>query len=211
MKAAGTLLATAALLAGCAVTRIDANVHTSGRWPESRPPGSYAFQRLPSQEADPQAQDRLEAQARPVIEAAGFVPTSPPEADVWVQVAARSTMIPAPFGDPFVGPFWAGGYVGAWRGPAWGWGGGWGWGYAPAYTVPWVNLTEASVLIVDARTRQPLYESRAQTTDSAGESVTREALFRAAMRDFPYPAVSPRTVSIPLPLPPAAGASAPAK
>jgi hypothetical protein len=66
------------------------------------------------------------------------------------------------------------------------------------------------VLIVDVRTGQPLYESRAQTSDSAGESTTRQALFRAALRDFPYAAVSPRTVSVDLPLTPPAAASAPA-
>lgn len=200
--------AAASVLAGCAVTRIDANVHTTGQWPEGRSPGRYAFQRLPSQQAQPQEQDRLEVEARPAVEGAGFAPAAADDADVFVQVAARSALVPASVPDPFFGPYWWPGYAGAWRGPAWGWGGGWGWGYAPAYVVPSLTLTEVSVLIVDARSRQSLYESRAQTDVSTTESTLREALFWAALRDFPFPAVSPRRVSIDLPLPPLAGASA---
>lgn len=201
--------AAALALAGCAVTRIDTTVNTTGRWPEGRPLGHYAFQRLPSQQAQPQEQAQIEAEARPAIEAAGFAPAGPGGADVLVQVAVRSALVPVPYADPFIGPTW--GYAGAWRGPGWGWGwgGGWGWGYAPA--VSWFTFSEASVLIVDAKSGQPLYESRAQTDVSTTEPTLREALFRAALADFPYPAVSPRRVRIDLPLPPPSGASAPAR
>ena len=45
------LFALAALLSGCAATQLDANVHTVGTWPQGRAPGTFAFERLPSQQA----------------------------------------------------------------------------------------------------------------------------------------------------------------
>lgn len=201
----------AVLLAGCAATRIDANVHTMGTWPAARPPGTYAFQRLPSQQAQPKEQDKVEAEARPAIERAGFRPAAPPDsADVLVQVATRSVQVVSGVAaDPFYGPYWPGAaWGGAWRGGAWGggWGGAWGWG--ATLPGPWTTINESAVLILDARTQAPLYESRAQTDASVSDRTAREALFFAALRDFPLPAVSPRKVSIDLPLPASAPASA---
>ncbi len=202
---AGLLLA-----AGCAVTRIDANVNTTGQWPPGREPGRYAFQRLPSQQADPPAQARTEAEAKPAIEAAGFAPAGAGVApDVWVQVAARAIQVPTPAFDPWVGPPgpWGPGgvWVGGWRGAGWG---GWGWGGGWNYGMVYTTVNEASVLILDARTAAPLYESRALTDALVSDAVARQALFAAALRDFPYPAVSPRRVTIDL-APPAGAASAP--
>jgi hypothetical protein len=202
---AGLLLA-----AGCAVTRIDANVNTTGQWPPGREPGRYAFQRLPSQQADREAQARTEAEAKPAVEAAGFVPAASGAApDVWVQVAARAIQVPTPVFDPWIGapgPWGPGNvWVGGWRGAGWG---GWGWGGGWAYGVAYTTVNEASVLIVDARTGASLYESRALTDAPVADAVARQALFAAALRDFPYPAVSPRRVTIDL-APAAAAASAP--
>jgi hypothetical protein len=205
----------AALLAtGCAVTQIDANVVTVGQWPPGRPPGRYAFQRLPSQQAQAQEQSRTEAEAAPAVEAAGFRPAAPGDApDVWVQVAARAVQIPAWVADPWAAPYPPGGpwgpgsvWAGGWRGTGWGWGAGWGWGYG--YGMPPITVHESAVLIVDGRTGAPLYDSRAQTDAAVADRVAREALFAAALRDFPYPAVSPRRVRIDL-APSAAAASAP--
>jgi hypothetical protein len=200
---AGLLLA-----AGCAVTRIDANVNTTGQWPPGREPGRYAFQRLPSQQADPEAQARTEAEAKPAVEAAGFAPTAAGAVpDAWVQVAARAIQVPTPAFDPWVGPAGPPGsvWVGGWRGAGWG---GWGWGGGWSYGMVYTTVNEASVLIVDARSGASLYESRALTDALVSDQVARQALFAAALRDFPYPAVSPRRVTIDL-APPAGAASAP--
>ena len=109
------LAGAALLLAGCAATRLDATVHTSGNWPVGRVPGSFAFERLPSQMAQPEAQDRLEAETLPALEQAGFKPVSGGETpDVRVQVAARTIQGQVVYAGPYYGGPW---------GPWGGWGG----------------------------------------------------------------------------------------
>jgi len=66
------LAGSALFLAGCAATQLDATVHTTGNWPVGRAPGSFAYERLPSQMAQPEEQDRLEAEALPALAKAGF-------------------------------------------------------------------------------------------------------------------------------------------
>ena len=194
-------LALAALLAGCAATQLDANVHTVGAWPQGRTPGTFAFERLPSQQARADEQARLEAAAQPALAQAGFKPAAGAPPDVLVQVADRSMQGWAAGPDPFFGPGWGGAavYGGRWRSGPWGpgWGGGaWGWGYGGS--VPF-SLTEVSVLILDAQTQKPLYESRALNDGAQPDQITREALFAAALKDFPFNAVSPRRVTVGLP------------
>ena len=196
------LLALAALLSGCASTRLDASVHTVGAWPEGRAPGRFAFERLPSQEAHANEQDRLEAAVLPAIELAGFRPAGSEPADVLVQVAERTLQAQGGYPDPLFGPYGMGNafYPGRWRGAGWGagWGPGWGWGYGAGYAVPYY-LVEVSVLILDARSKKPLYESRALSDGAGSDERTRAALFAAALKDFPYTAVSPRRVTVELP------------
>lgn len=191
-------LALAALLAGCAATQLDANVHTVGAWPQGRVPGTFAFERLPSQQARADEQGRLEAAAQPALERAGFKPAAGAQPDVLVQVADRSMQGWMAGPDPFFGPPWGGPpvYGGRWRsGP---WGPGWGGGYGFGGNVPF-SLTEVSVLILDARSQTPLYESRALNDGAQPDQITREALFAAALKDFPFNAVSPRRVTVGLP------------
>jgi hypothetical protein len=116
---------------------------------------------------------------------------------VLVQVAERMLQGQGVYPDPFIGPYWMGNalYGGRWPGPAWG--AGWGWGWGAGYTVPYVVL-EVSVLILDAHGKTPLYESRARSDGSWPDERTRPALFAAALKDFPYTAVSPRRVTIDL-------------
>lgn len=192
-----------ALLAGCAATRLDATVHTQGNWPSGRAPGAFVFERLPSQLAQSQQQERLENETLPALVAAGFHLAAAGEApDVRVQVAARTVegqiVYTGPgFGGPWGGP-WGGplgyGWGGArWGGP-WGWGA-WGWS-SPTYAYV---VYEIAVLILDARTQQSLYESRAHSDGSALDDRTWSALAVAALKDFPLPAVSPRRVTVELP------------
>ena len=118
-------------------------------------------------------------------------------ADVLVQVAARTIEGTALLADPmFAGPA-MGLYGGRWAGRGWGYGAGWGVGFAN--TVPF-NAYEVAVLIVDARTQQTLYESRARSDGTWSDKQGWTALFEAALRDFPFNAVSPRRVTVDLPL-----------
>ena len=63
------------LLAGCSGIRtVTSDVSRRfGEWPAERQPGTYAFDRLPSQAARrPRTPTELEAAARPALEKAGF-------------------------------------------------------------------------------------------------------------------------------------------
>ena len=108
------LAGSALFLAGCAATQLDATVHTTGNWPVGRAPGSFAYERLPSQMAQPEEQDRLEAEALPALAKAGFTPVASGETpDVRVQVAARTIQGQVVYAGPYYGGPW---------GPWGGWG-----------------------------------------------------------------------------------------
>lgn len=214
-------LAGAALLAGCATVKsVDASVASFGDWPAGLAPGTYAFDRLPSQEKDPQRQRSLENAAAQGLSNAGFRPaiegTKPA---VMVQIGARTERFEqAPWDDPFWwgGPrrFGYGGWVGS--GPYGPWGpygfhhGMW----APFPSQPDVYLHEVALLIRDASTGKALYETRASTDGySSGGDRLLAAMFIAAMRDFPRTDDKPHDVRVLLPMvpsavPPSAPASA---
>jgi len=183
---------------------IDAAVSSFSRWPTGRNPSTYAFERLPSQQALPQQAQMIEDAARQAIEGAGFV--AAPEgavADVTVQLGARVT--PADR-SPFDDPFWYGGY-GAWHRPfGYGhyyygrpfWGPGWRYGYYdPWYGSTWYDR-EVAVLIRDKRSGEPLYEARAASDGpTSGVATILPALFVAAMKDFPAGSTSnPHRVTV---------------
>jgi len=59
-RAAAALVAVAAL-AGCAsLYDVEVDVSSFSRWPAARAPSTYAFERLPSQQAHPQQAQMLE-------------------------------------------------------------------------------------------------------------------------------------------------------
>jgi hypothetical protein len=187
-------IAAVGLLAGCAaMNSIDSDVYSYGTWPAGRTPGTFAFERLPSQQADAERQAQLEAAARPALQQAGFTPAAEAKsADVTVQLGARITRYDrSPWDDPF---WWRWGPYTHWRYPGWyyppfGYPG----GYSPQYD------REVALLIRDRATGTPLYEARAVSDGySAGGTPVLAAMFEAAMKDFPTPAVSPRRVSVPL-------------
>ncbi len=179
------LVLLAAALGGCASTHLDASVHSVGNWPAGRAPGSFAFERLPSQAEQAGRQDELEAAALPALQQAGFRRAEGEPVDVRVQLAARTMQGQAMSADPFYyGPFWGGAglWGGRWYGPGWGYGA--GWGYGPGWGYPYYVL-EVALLIVDARTGQALYETRAQSEGSWPGDGVWAALYAAALKDFP--------------------------
>lgn len=189
------------VLAGCSSLNVlDAQVSSFSRWPQGRAPATYVFERLPSQQANPQAAEVLENSARRAVEAAGFMPAGEGAVpDVSVQIGARIT---ATDRSPFDDPFWYGPYG---RGPShlplfygrygrghWGpsggpWGpygryGAWypGYGDFPYYE------REVAVLIRDKKSGEPLYEARANSEgNTSGTLSLLPAMFTAALQGFP--------------------------
>ena len=212
-------LGSAALLAGCAAMHtVDASVATFGSWPANMAPGTYTFDRLPSQDANPQRQQSLENAATQALATAGFRPA--PEGSkpaVTIQIGARIERFEqSPWDDPF---WWGGrrrfGYAG-W-GPGYGPWGPYGWGgfrhgpFAPWPPQPDVYLREVALLIRDAATGKPLYETRASSDGySEGGERLLAAMFDAAMKDFPRANDKAHNVRVELPMVPSATAPAPA-
>jgi Domain of unknown function (DUF4136) len=188
------LLALVAALSACAsLNTVESDVSTYSQWPAERKPTTYAFERLPSQQARPQEQAELEAVARPALASAGFTEVADIKtADVTVQVGARVSRTDRPvYDDPF---WWRGGLYYSRHGrPFWG----------PSFVMTAESPRydrEAALLIRDRQSNQPLYEARA-TNDglTVGGPQLLGALFLAALKDFPHGGVNPRRVSVQLP------------
>ena len=193
----------AAALAGCAsLHSVDSDVSAFSRWPSDRAPSTYAFERLPSQQAYPQQTQMLEDSARRAVEGAGFAPApdgSTP--DVSIQIGARIVETDR---SPFDDPYWYGPY-GVWHRPlAYGrygrpyWEPGWRYGFwGLGYDFPYFER-EVALLIRDKRTGDPLYEARAASEGrSSGISDVLPAMFVATLKDFPNgSATNPHRVSV---------------
>ena len=199
-------MAALAVLAGCGTLQdLSSDVSSFSRWPSERRPASYAFERLPSQQAQPEQQEQVEAAAKPAIEAAGFSPAADAgHADVTVTLGARITPVDRlAYGDPL------------WWGPAFHqpfaygarsrffWGPGWYYGWGPRWS-DYGYQREVALLIRDRASGQPLYEARASSEGYVPMATTAlPAMFSAAMRDFPRGAPEAHPVTVELgPRPP---------
>lgn len=186
-----SLLTATALLAGCAaLNTLTSEVSSFSAWPANRQPGTYAFERLPSQQARAEQQQLLEDSARRALEGAGFKPAAEGQASEYVvQLGARVSATEAYYDDPF---WWRGGlYVHRFARPWPYYGVGLGMG------IPTVNYErEVALLIRDRQSGQPLYETRA-SSDGSSPSMRSllPAMFEAAMKDFPAGSVTPRRVT----------------
>ena len=207
------LFAGATLLAGCAsLHSVDTSIATYGEWPANTAPGTYAFDRLPSQQANLPRQQSLENAAAQALAVAGFRPvTGDAKPDVMIKIGARTERFEAaPWDDPF---WWGGprrfGYAG-WvaAGPY----GPWGYGpygrrglWAPFPPQPDVYSHEVALLIRDTGTGKALYETRASSDGfSQGGDRLLAAMFDASMKDFPHANGQVHDVRVELPPPPAA-------
>ena len=191
---AALALSSTAWLAACGtLSQLGADVSTYGEWPAGRPPGSYAFERLPSQQANAEATAALEAAAMPALAAAGFTPVAASaEPAVLVQVGARVNRSErSPWDDPL---WWGGGFGGwrhgPWRGPNWG---------ASLRIESQRYEREVALLVRDRASGKPLFEARASSEgfDSRATPVLKP-LFAAALMDFPRTGINPRRVRVPL-------------
>lgn len=198
------LLAAGALPACSGVSTVSIDVSSQGEWPSGAKPGSYAIERLPSQQANAAEQARIEAAALPALAAAGFTQAPADTADMLIQVGARAFDVIRR--DPFASPFYwrsdwwyhgrrrpffygSGVYGPGFYGPGWGYG-----GYDSIDT-----QREVAVLIRDRRSQRIVYETRASYLNRWNDDAILGAMFEAAMKDFPTPAISPRTVVVNLP------------
>jgi Domain of unknown function (DUF4136) len=187
-----------ALLSGCAGLRVvSSEVSSFGEWPSDRKPGTYAFERLPSQQARPKESDTLEASARAAVEKAGFKPAEAgKDPDVLVQVGARDGRAAYQLWDDPL--WWRGGfgYARGWGGPRWGYSGiglGWRW---EAQRIE----HQVAVLIRDRASGKPVFETRAVSeTSGYADPALLTAMFDAAMLDFPRLGVNPRRVDVRIP------------
>ena len=185
----------AALSACAALNTVTSEVATYGDWPAGRQPGRYAFERLPSQ----QAQAELEASATRALEAAGFTAAgNAAQADVIVQIGARISRTElSPWDDPLWWR-WGGTY---WRHP--GWHPGSRMYFHTGFNSGWYTRYErnVAVLLRDRASGTPLYEAHAQTDGTtSGDKALLAAMFEAALKDFPAAgAANPRQVSVQLP------------
>jgi hypothetical protein len=189
-------LGVAVLLGGCAVLNsVTSEVTSFSEWPADRKPGSYAFERLPSQKANAQRSAELEGAAARALEKAGFTPAADPaRADVIVQLGARVSRTEiAPWDDPLWWR-WGGGY---WRSPAWR---GARWPYYASWQADWYARYErtVAVLVRERASGVPLYEAYAQTEGgTTGDVRLLGAMFEAALADFPATgAQNPRNVRV---------------
>jgi hypothetical protein len=190
--------AAAALLAGCAaLNTVTSDVTTFSEWPSARAPGSYTFERLPSQRANAERQAALEGAAAAALEKAGFKPAADAaQADIVVQVGARVSRTEiSPWDDPLWWR-WGGGY---WRAP--------GWRYPRSafyggLHADWHTRYERNValLLRDRSTNTPLFEAHAQTEGGTiGDKALLSAMFEAALQGFPArDLASPRRVNVQL-------------
>ena len=199
MPKSALILTLALMLGGCAAMhRVDSDVSTYSQWPAERKPGSYAFERLPSQQARAEQQQGVEDAARAALQTAGFTPaTDPASADVSVQLGAR---VNAADRSPYDDPFW-------WHGGLYRWRGSFGYGvgfrssaFGMRWAEPWSYERQVMLLLRDRQSGQVLYEARA--SNSSAEPVfgsVMPALFEAALKDFPNGgAENPRRVSVEL-------------
>lgn len=185
-----------ALLSGCAVlNQVASEVSSYGDWPAERKPGSYAFERLPSQQDQAQESDRIEAAAALALQRAGFTPVNAGQApDVLVQVALRTHAVGVqPWDDPL---WWRGGFGywhhGPWLSPRW--------SLSMRSNIPRYER-EVALLMRERTSGKPLFEARAsnQGNTQTSEAVT-AAMFAAALKDFPQRGINPRRVVVALPL-----------
>lgn len=185
----------ALLLAGCAGVRlVESEVRSYSRLGPVAPGATYRFERLPSQQASPAAQDQLEAMAQKALAKVGLErDDATPRYSV--QIAARWQRDPrAPWDDPW--PGWGfGPRYGFGPGPYAFYGPGWGLGWS-AWDSPYYRR-EVSVVLRELPGGQVVYETRAFNDGrwSDNENVF-PAMFDAALKGFPQPPEAPRRVQV---------------
>lgn len=196
MRSFAALLATAALLGGCATGyHMDNHVQSFSGLPAQPANLTYTFERLPSQAALQPAQAQLEALADPALFRAGFR-RNDAAPRYTVQVSGRIQRIASPWPDPW-DPWWGGG--GFWGGhPRAGVGFGFGFGGPFPRMENWFQR-EVGIVVREIASNRVVYETQA-TNDGPWleQNAALGAMFDAALQGFPNPPQGVRRVNIQL-------------
>ncbi len=181
------------LVGGCAALKtITPEVRSYGSWPTERAPGTYAFERLPSQQDPLSRAAQWETLAAPALEKAGLKPAPAGQAaDVIVSLGVRVGISDA---DPWSDPLWY-----RWNAPLYTW----RLGMPPRAHPLFIERRyerEVGLLLRDRASGQPLYEARASHDGATrGDDGLIAALFEAALSDFPQARPQAHTVPVTLP------------
>jgi Domain of unknown function (DUF4136) len=194
LKAAATAAALWSLAGCAALDHVSVDVATYGAWPQGRAPGSYAFERLPSQAQAGAVQDQLETAAGAALERVGFSRAADAaQADVLVQFGSRQGKVIDP--PPMVS--WGIGLglpIGRRSSMGFGMHTGSGW-----YGDRVRDYRELGLLLLDRASHQVLVEVQARHESRYGGDDLPEALFDAALSGFPALPAGERRVTVPLP------------
>ena len=187
------LLCAALWLTGCASTRlVDSDVQSFSQLAGAPARATYAFERLPSQQAQGAQQSAVEEQARAALAKVGLRQDN--AAPFYrVHVHARTDLLA---------------YPDYWDGPGWGWGG-WGGlgvgrgfygGLSMRFPPPTLYRREVGLILREAATGNVVYETRAVHegvwTDNPAVFA---AMFDAALSGFPTPPTGPRRIVLEIP------------
>ncbi|WP_310462476.1 hypothetical protein [Sphaerotilus sp.] len=206
-----TAMAAAAWLPGCAAFKqIGVDVVTFGAWPDKRPPGRYAFDRLPSQNAGSPEQVQLEAAAAQALQRVGFVAAdSAARADVLVQLGWGRSQVLSPFADPWPGrPLRSGAvapppdrraHASVGVGVGFGFGRG-GIGIGGTFGEPQTyDRQQAQLLFIDRVSRDKLVEIQVQHEGRYSSADFLPLLFDAGLSGFPGLQAGTRHITVQLP------------
>ena len=179
-----------------AATAVTSDVSSFGDWPAERKPGSYAFERLPSQQAQAAEHRRAGGRRPGALLKAGFTPAADRRRSptCWCRWARATALIGVQLWDDPL--WWRGGFGywrhGPWMGPYWGWS---GWYRVAALRTrggaadPRPRQRQAAVR--DPRQQRRQYRRRRR--------VRWRAMFEAALMDFPRLGLNPRRVVVSCP------------
>ena len=187
------LLCAALWLTGCASTRlVDSDVQSFSQLAGAPARATYAFERLPSQQAQGAQQSAVEDQARLALAKVGLRQDS---AAPFYRVQAHARIDLQAYPD-------------YWDGPGWGWGG-WGGlgggrgfygGLSMRFPPPTLYRREVGLILREAATGTVVYETRAVHegvwTDNPAVFA---AMFDAALNGFPTPPTGPRRIVLEIP------------
>lgn len=181
------------LLGGCAALKtITPEVRSFGAWPAERAPGSYRFERLPSQQDPLSRAAQWEALAAPALAKAGFKSVEAGgQADVIVSIGVRVGISDS---DPWADPLWY-----RWNAPLYAW----RFGMPPRDHPMFIERRyerEVGLLLRDRVSGEALYEARASHDGATrGDDDLIAALFEAALSGFPRAQSQVHHVRIQLP------------
>ena len=191
-RTAAGFLAAALLLSGCATTRLvdsDVNAFSPPTPQIVAVPSSYRFERLPSQQAQRQARDALEALVQPELAKVGLQrDDQAPQYSVQLEVHVFRDPR-APWDDPryMLTPYPVYTRFGAvWRSPP----------LVLQYDFPYYRR-EVDLIVRRLADNQVVFESRARHDGRWSDDETvLPAMFQAALQGFPNPPQGPRRIVV---------------